>query len=233
MSSQLKKRARSGTATFKPSVAPVARSWKGKSSGADRVRQIVRQEMKVVVEKKLVDTPSATYACDTTGSVTLINGCAQGTDFTNRVGRKYTNVAVQLEGLVQIQDGTSGPTKARVMLVYDTQPNGALPAITDVLTAASSVSFMNLNNRDRFRVICDWNDVIGSIDTTATLAYADQVIKNVSIYRKVNLETINDGVGATIADIQSGSIFLLTVGNTAAGNGANFIGACRVRFTDS
>lgn len=189
------------------------------------------------MEKKLVDTASATYACDTTGSVTLINGCAQGTDFTNRIGRKYTNVTVQLEGIVQPQDTTTNANKYRIMLVYDAQPNGALPAVTDVLTAATSNSFMNLNNRDRFKVLCDVNGVVGplTVDTTATQAvgYSDMAQANVRVFKKVNLETICDGTGATVADIQSGSIFLLTVGSGTAGAASNFVGACRVRFIDA
>ena len=194
----------------------------------------LKRMMQGVMERKVVDTATATYACDTTGSVTLINGMAQGSDFTNRIGRKYTNVAVQLEGLINPQDLNAGPSKCRVMLIYDAQPNGVLPAITDVLTAATSTAFMNLNNRDRFKVLCDHQAVIGYVQDTATQAVSTGLgVDNVSLYKKINLETICDGTTAAIADVQTGSIFLLTIGNQPAANGANFVGACRIRFIDA
>lgn len=187
-----------------------------------------------LMEKKVIDTAAAVYACDTTGSVTLLNGVAQGSDFTNRIGRKFTNVTVQLEGKIAPQDANVGHTKCRVMLIYDTQPNGALPAITDVLTAATSNAFMNLNNRDRFKVLSETNVTLAAIDNTATQSWAAApTVHNVSIFKKLNLETINDGTTAAIGDIQSGSIFLLTVGDQAAGSGFNFTAAARVRFIDA
>lgn len=184
-------------------------------------------------EHKLIDTAAAGYVCDTTGTVTLMNGVAQGTDYTNRVGRKFVNLTVQLEGSIQPLDTTTGPTKCRVMIIYDKQPNGALPAITDVLSASSSNSFMNLNNRDRFIVIRDINVTIGGISNVATQAYAQSpTVENVSVYKAIKMETINDGTGATVGDIQSGSIFLLTIGDQAPGLGGAFVGALRVRFDD-
>lgn len=189
-----------------------------------------------LMEKKVVDTAQATYVCDTTGSVTLMNGMAQGTDFTQRVGRKYTNVAVQLEGQIIPADNVTQliGNKIRVMVIYDKQPNGALPVITDVLTASTANAFMNLNNRDRFRVLIDHNTTLGGLQETATQAVAASPnVENVSVFKKVNLETICDGTGATVADIQSGSIFLLTIGSQAAGLGHIFVAALRIRFVDA
>lgn len=186
------------------------------------------------VELKLIDTAAAGYVCDTTGTVTLMNGVAQGTDFTNRIGRKYTNTSIQLEGSIQPLDTTTGPTKCRVMVIYDKQPNGSLPAITDVLTASTSNAFMNLNNRDRFIVIHQENVTIGGVSNVATQSFAQAPsVYNVSVFKKIKMETINDGTGAGIGDIQSGSIFLLTIGDQAAGAGGSFVGALRVRFSDA
>ena len=137
----------------------------GRPRGFRGGAQFARRALLGLMEKKVVETASASYACDTTGSVTLVNGMAQGSDFTNRIGRKYTNVAVQLEGYLGPQDSNVGTTKCRIMLIYDAQPNGALPAITDVLTASTSNAFMNLNNRDRFKVLCDENYTLGQSTT--------------------------------------------------------------------
>jgi len=217
----------------KYAVTGPTRSAPAASRGFYGAQSRLKRQLQGIMERKLVDTASASYALDTTGSVTLINGCAQGSDFTNRIGRKYSNVAVQLEGLALLTAVAAGPLKYRIMLIYDAQPNGALPAITDVLTASTSRAFMNLNNRDRFKVICDLNDVLGLTDIGANAAAADTTVKNVSVYKKINLETICDGTTAAIGDIQTGSLLLLTIADLAAGAAGSFRGAVRVRFTDA
>jgi len=194
----------------------------------------LKRAMQGLQEKKVVDTAAATYVCSTTGSVTAINLAAEGTDFTNRLGRKTTNVAVQLEGLLEPIDTITAACKARIMLIYDAQPNGALPAITDILTAATSQSFMNLNNRDRFKILCDINRTIGGTDNTATQSYAQSPsVYNISVYRKINLDTIWSGTTAAIGSVGTGALLLVTIGDQGGTAGANFNGAVRVRFVDA
>lgn len=188
-------------------------------------------------EKKVIDTASATYACDTTGSVTFISGAAQGTDFNQCLGRKYNLVTVQLEGSLQVQDATVGGSHCRVMVIYDEQPNGAVPAITDILTASSSNSFMNLNNRDRFKVLFEQDVALGGVSNVATQAFAGSPTTDVvKCFRKLsNLPVVRNGAATTaaITNYQTGTLLLVTIGDQAAGEGYNFIGACRVRFIDN
>lgn len=187
-------------------------------------------------ERKVIDTAAASYACDTTGSVTFINGAAQGTDFNQCLGRKYENVAVQIEGTVGPVDGTTGNNKCRVMIIYDEQPNAALPAITDILTASTSAAFMNLNNRDRFKILMDENFTIGGIDTTATQSYAmSPTVMNISRYIKCNLPTIRNGAATTaaITNYVTGTLLLVTIGSQPAASGATLVAATRVRFVDN
>jgi len=184
-------------------------------------------------ELKVVDTAVANYALTTTGSVTLINGVATGTDFTNRIGRKVCWKSILIQGVTVPEDGGVAGTLGRIMLVYDSQPNGALPAVTDVLLTATSLAPLNLNNRDRFRVLWDKRVAMGYFDTTATQSVADRTTIEVRKYRKCNLETVFDGTTAAIGDIQSGSIFMLTISNQPTGTGYNLSATLRLRFTDS
>lgn len=174
-----------------------------------------------------------TYGLDTTGSVTLVSGVATGTDFTNRIGRKVCWKSILLQGYITPQGTASGPGLGRVMLVYDSQPNGALPAVTDVLLTAHATAPMNLNNRDRFRIIWDKRVVIGAFNSATTVAIADMTSRDVRKYKKINLESIFDGTTAAIADVQSGSIFLLTIGTNAAGGSFNLLATVRARFNDA
>lgn len=182
-------------------------------------------------ELKVIDTAQAQYACTTTGSVTLLNGVATGTDFTNRIGRKIIMKSVQIRGMVR--PATSTPTSAvcRVIIGYDMQPNTALPAVTDVLLAATGDSMLNLNNRDRFKMLMDKQVTMGFYNTTASSSVADHTVVNVKKYIKLNHDTIFDGTTAAIGDITSGSLFLLTVGTLASG--WEILCTLRVRFEDA
>ena len=112
-------------------------------------------------ERKVIDVDPALYAGDTTGSVTLLNGVATGTDFTDRIGRKIVMRSLYLRGTLSPVDGITLDNMCRVLIVYDMQSNGAAPAITDVLKSATSIAQLNMNNRDRFRVIMDKQFAVG------------------------------------------------------------------------
>lgn len=183
-----------------------------------------------------MDTVAAAYGMSTTGSVTLMNGVATGTDFTNRIGRKVVWKSFLIQGCSIPQSLTATiQNLGRAMLVYDSQPNGALPAITDVLLQATSTSPLNLNNRDRFKVLWDKRVTNGHLNTipATSVGYGDENIKEMRKYRKISCETTFDGTAATIADIQTGSIFLLTIGTADIGTAYNLQANVRLRFQDA
>lgn len=182
----------------------------------------------------MVDTAQAVYALDSTGTVALLNGVAQGADFNQRIGRKITMRSVQIRGLITPQDASVSSNLGRIMIIYDTQPNGALPAITDVLNVASSTSMMNLNNRDRFKILMDEQVGCGAVETGATLAYAQAPgVTSIQRWIRLNHDVVFDGTTAAIGDIQTGSLFILTVGFQAANAGHNCNASLRMRFVDN
>jgi len=80
-----------------------------------------------------------------------------------------------------------------------------------------------------------------SVDTILSLkvlafarASGAGVIKKVKCYKKLNVETIyNAGNAGTIADINSGALYVFWIGTQAgAASDANFIGSIRGRFID-
>lgn len=180
-----------------------------------------------------MDTAQFQSDFDTTGTLTLLNGVATGTDFTNRIGRKVCWKSILVQGNIQNEGDPSTTNLCRFMIFYDSQPNGAAPTVADVLTAATSTSPLNLNNRDRFRMIMDKFYALGSISTTATQAVSDRTTALIHKYKKLNLETIFDGTTAAIGDIQSGSIYCLTMGTVAAGTTYEANVSIRLRFTDA
>lgn len=206
---------------------PVARAYR--AGPAIRFGGYRRPTMKM--EKKFVDLASATYALNTTGSIALIPVVAQGAGESQRIGRKINLMSVQMHGYC-LSDTATVTARGRVMIVYDRQPNAALAAITDVLDTISSQSFLNDQNKNRFRVLYNRHYAFsGNITTPATgkeIKIVDEFIK----LRK--LETTYGVVGTgAIGDIKTGALLLVTVGDVAAGTAdANAVLGFRVRFYD-
>lgn len=196
-------------------------------------------------EYKVIDIQVGTIQVNTTGAISLLNGCVQGTDYTQRIGRKIMLKSLYIRGRIQTESATTAQASntiaqlVRMIIVCDTQPNGTVFAITDLLNTATPESQLNLNNRDRFSVICDKQWVLGPeyYSGTATQAYnsSSQQIYPIKKYKKLNIETIfNAGNAGTIADMNSGALYMVWIGSTGAGNftDANAILSSRVRFQD-
>jgi len=181
-------------------------------------------------ENNYVDVAQASYACDTTGSITLINTVAQGASVSQRVGKKWFMKSLQVKGAVS-NGTTSTISSPDWLIVYDKRPTGSLPAITDILNTVSSNSFNNDANAGRFRVIRRWSDVlIGNSTTPAT----GQESKDCDDYIKLNLPVVNKAAGTgAIADIEEGALYLVTVGDRVAGTTASSASlGFRLRFKD-
>lgn len=198
------------------------------------------------IEKKAIDVAVAGTNVNTSGVFTILNACIQGTDFDERVGRKIIVKSVQIRGRIQTEPSLAGTAtvatgsqQCRMILFVDMQPNGAAPAVTDLLTNATPQAMLNLNNRDRFRILRDKVFVLDPylrVDTaTQSIASMTNQVKNVKVFKRCNIETIyNSGNAGTVADITSGAIHCLWLGNLAAGTNtdSNFFGEYRVRFSD-
>jgi len=198
-------------------------------------------------EKKFIDLSSTAFnipfqavGSPQTGPGTfvlqLINGCALGSDSTTRIGRQIQMKSLQFRFAVGVAQATGGTYPAgaiaghvRVLVVYDQQANGAAPAGTDILVNATTygpTSPMNLNNRERFKVL---SDKIVLLDPQGP---GSQMVK---VYKKLYLPVIfNAGNAGTIGDIQTGSIYVY-LSTSVQATGAGTLGAAwysRIRFTD-
>jgi len=196
--------------------------------------------------KKSVDVLVTTSPLDSTGLITPLNLLKQGPDLPNLLGTKALNTSIEMDwSLVSLRQNTS-IEYGRIMIVYDKQSNGAIPTIPDVLldvdlTSTSGTdpfSGVNLASRNRFIVIRDIRLMLPLINTTATTALVFPTDKDMlggHIFRKISLETIYKvNAGGAIADIESGTIFLLTLVNVAAGSeGWSFRYTTSIRYEDN
>lgn len=199
----------------------------------------VRGQIKPRRELKFIDTAQTTASLDTTGTVLLINGISEGDDFTNRNSRSVAIRSVGIRGWAFQQNAGSTQSfaqKGRVMLVWDNAVNGALPALTDILASASSVSFPNVNNEQRFTILWDRSFVVGPWSDVAasSVGYLDQAVVDVEGLVKLDAPVAFIGTGATIASLQNGGLYLVTVGSLVAGaTTAATTLTTRVRFIEN
>lgn len=186
-------------------------------------------------EFKAIDT-TTNGDLNTTGTIALVNGCARGDDINARIGREIVMRSVQIEIDAQSTDTTGIAQEGRILLVYDRQANGAAPTFANVLAATGAslpISPRNLENRRRFKILMDKKFVLGPQGATTT-ALGGQSVKHFKFYRRLRHPvTFNSGNAGTIADITSGSLYLMGCNGIAPGATDGFWSAyTRVRYED-
>lgn len=184
----------------------------------------------------ITGTDSYMTAAGTGGMVCLTSYIKQGTSFTDRIGNKIRIKSVRVEGTLQAE-GTSKTNMARVMLIYDAQPNGAYPAITDIFNSSSNsttatkfYSGINMNNKSRFIVL---KNAFYPLDE-----FGNGINKKINFMVKKPMDVMYKGNNGTIADVATGALYLITVSEDFLGEGgasgcvAYYNLHVRIRFHD-
>jgi len=126
------------------------------------------------IEKKFLDcaygptalTTSLAILSPGSGSVNTISMPSQGDGPSARDGRVYTIHSIHIKGILSqasVEGDPNVPAQSivRLVLVWDTQANGAVPTAAKIFANASSiVSFRNLENSRRFIILKDKNFTI-------------------------------------------------------------------------
>lgn len=230
---------------------PISKFYKNRNAGA-LVAAASRQSARFLASRRglnrrgvasketgYVDLAAANYALDTTGSVTLIATVAQGASVNQRVGKKILLKSLQCRGYMQ-NNATALSNDVAYLIVYDKRPTGALPAVTDILVSASANSFNNDANSGRFRILKRVDGLlIGNVSQTAPPVSDGNISDLYAIGEDwfLNLKNLPctfkaAGTGA-IGDIEEGALYLVTVGQRAAGTTAAAANlSFRTRFVD-
>ena len=107
-------------------------------------------------EVKFLDTLIAYEDINVTIQVDPILTIPRGNDQTNRIGRKINVTKVSWKGSI-ILSGTQNfintTCTVKLMIVLDTQTNGLTFTANDLLTSNSILSFNNLSNSGRFKIL--------------------------------------------------------------------------------
>lgn len=162
-------------------------------------------------EQKNFDSNVATpiVAAQTTAVRSSIFTPDQGVGPNEHVGRAVECTSLSWKWSSSYAATTAGSSPMRLLVVYDRQPNAALPAVTDIVNQDYINAHMNLANNKRFLVIV--NEEFEGMSIQGPNAFFKSGY--VSFKRRFNgtLRTeFNDVNGGTIADITTGSYVALT-----------------------
>ncbi len=160
-------------------------------------------------ERKFGDIDQS-LAVTSTGTVLLLNNLAAGDGANQRIGIQHINLSSLFTATMDIAVGIL-PATMKIWLVWDTQPNGLLMTIGDLLaTALIPVnSPRNLDNTLRLKVL--WSrkftfDIFNQIK---------KFTKFKSMQRKTRWIDVNNG----IANLRSGALYLVFASDIAVANG--------------
>lgn len=210
-------------------------------------------ELKVITTQIGMDLASGVVngvmSCNGWDLVYLNVLATHGPAMTQRIGQKIVMEKLDLSlGVANFMQTSTAytPGHVRFILVYDAQTNGqsystGTAAAGDVLYQPASIfSPLNLDNRQRFRVLMDKVVYVGFAATNAfsfPTAGSDLLQQHVQKHmNNMHLDVIfNDGSNADIVDIQTGGLFMIAGTNKACGLGDSVrcSGYCRIRFYDS
>ena len=205
---------------------------------ATRGLQLAKGELKAVDTFCSAGSMASVAVPDYTGApiIKLLNGIARGDDINERNGRQVIMKSVQINMVFRPSSTQANqlPTVVRMMLVYDKQTNATAPTIANILAPPGSepwncAALRNLEYRDRFIVLKD--DFIPIASATATALQMPYTPHKV--FLPINLPvTFNAGDNGTVADIATGSLYLIMLSHLAAANAPEVSYHARVRYAD-
>ncbi len=163
----------------------------------------------------------------------------QGTSESTRIGRKMTVRKILWKYSITLAASaanTSTSDNVKVMLVQDTQTNGAVFGATDLIDTDVWDSFRNLANSSRFRVLYaeDINMVSKSGSgrgTTDTLAFGEDIqTLTGSKDCEIPIEYDNSVTTGAIGSVRTNNLYWVTQSTSAF---CSSIGTARIRFSDA
>jgi len=137
--------------------------------------------------------------------ITELNCVQQGATAFNRIGTKIMIKSVKVDVDLLLKGSAPSTDTARLMVVYDRQPNGAFPAIASILSMNISSapvfnSGINMANRSRFTIL---RNQLVNLSSDGDQGY------HWSAFIKTKLETQFSSNAGNIGDVQTGAIYFI------------------------
>ncbi len=179
----------------------------------------------VNTERKYIDGGIAGEV-NTTGAVTFINGLAQGTTVLQRVGDQVKFTSLHLKYFMGHNAAGAQDQYIRIIALIDFQVNGVIATVAQILESAIVNAHREIDFSRRFHVL---------YDKMHAMAPAGASTNNINdVYLKMDLKPEYFGTAATIAAINTGAVYILTISNIATASEPPTINIqTRMRFIDN
>lgn len=177
---------------------------------------------------------------------TVLNAMVLGSDYFNRIGRKISMKSLHLRGAIYpLGVASANVSVLRTIVFYDSQPDAGAPLITDLIQdanaggASSSLSEINLNNRERFLILRDKMWYMGPSAANqagqTVLNDGQQCLVFNEFIKLKGLDAIYNGTnGGTAADLTSGALFIVCfTDNVGTTNSWALTFTSRLRYWDN
>lgn len=218
----------------------------GTSSAYSIPRNNFRTGGWIGTEYKFFDTAKATATLTSTWTggeldpavFNCLFAPVKGTGPSDRNGDKAHVVSISVRGKIAMpvssdQADVLTPRSFCILLVLDTQTNGAQLNAEDVMVATEpeELNFRNLQYRQRFRVLKKWKGTLHQTVAFNDGANTGSVTGGARLFecnlKMGNMPVTFIGNGGTIADIGDNSLHIIGCSNSAT---PTITYACRVRF---
>jgi len=197
--------------------------WKTYGRAAEQLWKDVKSlkgMLNVEYKNKEVGT-SATPT--TTGSLILLNGLAEGDDYSNRDGRSIRFKSIQMS-LATVLNGSASTTRIRWALILDRDASNTVNSAS--IYSNEYASFRNLDNRRRFTFLKEGHFTQGIYNGAPST-------KIIDYYRKIDIKTIyDDSNNGDITDIRTNALYLYLWSDQATNTPTVGI-TTRLRFIDN
>lgn len=203
--------------------------------------------------------PLQVLNCSTnTTCIQALNLIQQGPGTSQRIGHKVSlkSVRIRLNSFLGNVNVLPSVSHVRVMVVYDHNPDGVYIATNQILSNITQANVvqngqytdsLNPNFFERMVILMDKFITLvpvqtGAVSTTSLTGPSDQTpfvidefvnLKNLETVFGNTVNGLQTANPMTIAYIQTGALYILTLGDTGGGQCWNWQGSARLRFRDN
>lgn len=174
------------------------------------------------VERKYIDYNQAPAQITTTGTVLLLSGANQGTDYNQRDGLSAKMVSLNCRYTCELPSGFASPEGQYIRLIWFIDQETGTPAVSDVLETTSIVSPLNHLNGKRFSIL---------YDKVHFLSIAGQTGIQRSMFKRMqsHLKWSNATTG-----LKEGHVYVLLLSDASTAGTEPFVSFYnRIRFIDN
>ncbi len=188
-------------------------------------------------EKKFFDTVISSTPVTTGGLVGSLSLVPQGDLAQNHVGNRLFVTKLNMRAhffMPSTTDVAETSDTVRIIILQDTQTNGALATVANVLASADMLSFNNLTQGRRFNTLADKFVTLntgGLAGTTAPAVASTEVHRFLHLKHtfKTPMEMNFSGATGAITEIRSNGLLVLLISFTGI---IQSVTETRIRFTD-